>query len=231
MINIKYFELLSSTNDYAKKNINILNHFDVITSKVQTHGRGRSNHLWMSDGDNLYLSIVLKNVVNHNELFKLIMKASLSVVKTLSDYNINSTIKYPNDILVDRKKISGILIESSSSEMIDYVVVGVGLNINQTDFKELNSKAISMASLKQTEFNTNDVLLKYLEIYKSYDTLTDNQLLKEYKNNSLLLNKNIEYENSEYKIINITITGNLVLEGKEIIIEKNFNEISLENIY
>lgn len=91
-----------------------------------------------------------------------------SLLKLLSKYNIKKTFKEPNDILVNGKKILGILIESkinSNSNYYDYVIVGIGININQTIFNNL--EATSFKILKNKKYIVDEILNKLLEIINS----------------------------------------------------------------
>ena len=112
---IKIFDELDSTNNFVKINISNLNHGTVIVAKKQIEGRGRRDNTWVSKEGNLYFSIVLKEGIKRDSIFKYIAISSLAIVKTLSDYDINALIKFPNDCLVDGKKISGVLIERTWS--------------------------------------------------------------------------------------------------------------------
>ncbi|MFK5884121.1 MAG: biotin--[acetyl-CoA-carboxylase] ligase [Candidatus Izemoplasma sp.] len=228
---VKHYESLSSTNNYAKELINQLNHFDVVTAKRQTSGKGRNNNTWMSSGDNLYLSIVLKEDISHQGIFKEVMVASISVIKTLELYNLKPLIKYPNDILINNKKISGILIESSGSIVLHYLVVGVGLNINQIDFNELSDKAVSMKQLTTKRLNVEDVLSNFLETYQYYRAVDSSKLLTLYKEKSLIYNRDIKVDGKLYNVLDIKLNGDIVLKDGNDIFERNFNEISLSDIY
>lgn len=230
-MNIMFFDLIDSTNEYIKRNIDNLNNLDIVSSFRQTTGKGRKNRVWMSDGNNLYFSILIKKHIEYSKIFNYIMISSLALVETLKSYNVFSTIKYPNDILVQGKKIAGILIEAGGLSKVDYLVVGIGLNINQKDFLELNSKAISLSIINNQDYDTKEVLTKYIENFVYYLKSNDVELLKEYKNYSLILGKCIVLNNAEYKVIDIYTDGLVELEGKNGIEKFSFNEISLENIY
>lgn len=228
---IKQYETLSSTNNYAKELIDNLKHFDVITSKKQTGGKGRNNNTWMSSGDNLYLSVVLKEGIAHRTIFREIMISSLCVVKTLELHNLKPLIKYPNDILIDNKKIAGILIETSGSIVLHYLVVGIGLNINQIEFFELADKAVSIKQLTSKNNNIENVMDNLLEAYQYYRNIDDNVLLALYKEKSLIYNKDIKVDGKICRVLDIRLNGNIVLQDNENVFERNFNEISLSDIY
>jgi BirA family transcriptional regulator, biotin operon repressor / biotin---[acetyl-CoA-carboxylase] ligase len=105
----------------------------------QTGGRGRSGHSWVSPpGKNLALSVLLRPAIDPAEAALLGMMASIAVVETIEACGIaRAQLKWPNDVLVDGLKIAGILSEAAlTSRAVDYVIIGIGLNVNseKTDF-------------------------------------------------------------------------------------------------
>ena len=142
--NILYFPKLHSTNTYAMENLASLPDKQVIVAGKQTDGRGRFDRKWISDKEgNVYLSIVLKNL----PLTNLTLLMAESVCKVLEGYGIKSTIKEPNDVMVDGKKIAGILSQSSTRGIIlNGMVIGVGvnLNLNESDIEKIDQPATSL---------------------------------------------------------------------------------------
>ena len=135
--NFFFFESLDSTNKYAKENLSNYSHNTVIVAKEQTNGSGRLNRAWSSEEGGLYFSIILKpkHIINYPNLTQIM---AISIIETLKLQNIESNIKWPNDIFVDNKKISGILSEAVfCGNKLEGIVLGVGVNINQKqDFSE-----------------------------------------------------------------------------------------------
>ncbi len=117
----------------------------VLVADHQTEGRGQFGRKWVSKpGENLLFSIYFEPALKPSEASKLTQIACQTVVEVLTDYQIACEIKKPNDILVDGKKICGILTESSSKgEKLEYVVVGIGLNLNSSE-ETLLPEAVSM---------------------------------------------------------------------------------------
>jgi BirA family biotin operon repressor/biotin-[acetyl-CoA-carboxylase] ligase len=152
------------------------------------------------------------------------MNASVSVIRLLQKYNIEATIKYPNDILVNGRKICGILIENKGLDKLDYVIVGIGLNINQVDFEELAISATSMSIETSFEYNVDGVIRDFIRILDEQK----NDLYNEYLTSSMVIGKTISYKNELYKIETIMNNGSLLLEGK---VEVVLNEISLKELY
>lgn len=156
-------DAIDSTNDYLKK-LSIAGHvenFTVVTTENQTNGRGQMGSKWASEiGKNLTMSILIKDILTTiNDIYNLNIAVTLGVIKSLEKYNIPKlSIKWPNDILSDNKKIGGILIENSiktNGEIIS--IVGIGLNINQKNFSDL-PKASSLSVIMGLEFDREKIL-------------------------------------------------------------------------
>ena len=146
-----WFNVLDSTNIYAKKlAIEGCNDGAVIIAETQTAGRGRLGREWNSaDGLGIWMSVILKPSILPEYVQLITLAASVAVVKAIkSTTGIQTGIKWPNDIILKGRKLCGILTEMScESDQINYVVVGIGLNVNQcTDdfYGELTDKAISL---------------------------------------------------------------------------------------
>ena len=99
--NVIKLESVDSTNNYLKLNSNSLEEGTIVVSKIQTSGRGRSDHEWMSEEGNLYFSFILKGWISRSKVFELLARVSVAVIRVLKDFNIESQIKYPNDILIE----------------------------------------------------------------------------------------------------------------------------------
>lgn len=147
----KYFDELESTNTYAMRNIADLNDGDVIIASRQTKGRGRLGRKWVSGTkDNVYISIVLKpilNIAEESPLANITQYMSVIICRILANYGISSNIKWPNDVLVNGQKIAGILSEASiqGSSLKGYVL-GLGLNLNMSneDINKIDQPATSL---------------------------------------------------------------------------------------
>ena len=114
--NLIYLDKVTSTNDVAKN----LSCHSVVVAKEQTNGRGKGSRVWVSDVDNLFCSVVLKNYGMQTPLLSCVV--GLSVVESLK--GIDAKLKWPNDVFVDGKKIAGILLENED----DKLIAGVGIN-------------------------------------------------------------------------------------------------------
>lgn len=156
---IVYIDIVSSTNDeVASRNCGGM----LIYSDYQTKGRGQRGNSWESKaGENLTFSFLLKpDSMKADRQFTISKIVALSVVNTLERYGILADVKWPNDIYVGDKKISGILIENvlSSSGYLSKIICGVGLNVNQTVFHSDAPNPISMQILLSQPLNRKAVL-------------------------------------------------------------------------
>lgn len=155
------FNELDSTNKYIKRNISELGHMDVVVCDKQTSGIGRVSHIWESEENkNLTFSILIKEEVRSN----ITLFIGYLVHKLLRKYNINSLIKWPNDIMVNDLKICGILIEAIWSNDVNYII-GIGLNVNQEEFNNLN--ATSIKNEINREINLHVLLDEFLSLFKA----------------------------------------------------------------
>ena len=148
---------VDSTNNYAAMNENqpYIQHKTVIMASFQTKGRGQHHNKWESQGEqNLLLSIYIKpENLSIDKQFAVSRMAALSLRDCISYFLKKPvSIKWPNDIYVGDKKIAGILIENSVGQSrIDRSIVGIGLNVNQTDFDESLATSLKLESKKEWE--------------------------------------------------------------------------------
>ena len=156
-----HFDKISSTNDYA---LSIKNHFLfkeglIITTNFQNNGKGQYSNSWHSEfAKNLLISIVIHPKLSIKKKFDLNKIASLTVCELLCYFGLNAYVKWPNDIIVNDKKICGILIENIiSNNIIKKSVIGFGININQTKFKKYNIPATSLKILNQKSYKIKKV--------------------------------------------------------------------------
>ena len=195
-----------STNSYAielLKNVNLIEG-SVIYTTHQTQGRGQRGNTWLSQpGLNLATSIVVKpTFLNIKNVFYLYIISALSVhdlmAELLNSSQFDIKIKWPNDILVNSKKIAGILNENAiGNGALQHSVIGIGININQTDFNGLPD-ATSIKQLTGNSLETKLVLEKLCLCFeKRYLALRSghfDDLLKSYYSNFYKLNQMHEFE-------------------------------------
>ena len=135
--NFIYCEEVNSTNKYLLESTAKLFHGTTIFSEFQHEGKGRLNRPWLSAKDqNLTFSVLLKKNLTKYNPNHISLAASLAVSTAIENlYQLKTDLKWPNDVLIKNKKVSGILLESSSTgEDIEKIVIGIGVNTNQTKF-------------------------------------------------------------------------------------------------
>ncbi len=171
--NILRLKKIESTNDYARKLIELYGEKPEINQSVvfadeQTAGRGMAGNKWISEaGKNLTFSIILSpaDYLPVQEFFMLSKLTSVAVLKYLERKKLKPKIKWPNDIIVGDRKISGILIENLvRGNKLRYSIIGVGININQTDFPQ-EIKATSLKLERDSDFDLNKELARFLVIF------------------------------------------------------------------
>lgn len=168
------FEVLDSTNAYAKRQCSLLADKTVIVARSQNAGRGRLSRSWLSKPGGLYFSLVLKPRKT-DFLVNLTQLMALSVCETLRGLGANAWLKWPNDVLTDGQKICGILSEAvTGPNGLEALVLGVGVNVRQTDLSAAGQPA---ASLKTLGIDTNEesVLNAVLErFFVQYENILQN---------------------------------------------------------
>lgn len=172
---LKHYKKLNSTNSYVLDNFDNLEMGDVVVTDVQTSGRGRFDRVWEgSSSENIYMTFVIKPentdsfpFVNLTQYLSVILNRVLS-----RDFGVKSNIKWPNDLLFEGKKISGILAEVKTSlGKMQGVALGVGINVNcdMSKFKELPN-ATSISSILGNSVNKEDLLnLVVKEFFKDFE--------------------------------------------------------------
>ena len=232
---VYYVKEVSSTNDEAiklSKDKNMSNFW--IIAESQVGGRGRMGHSWESPKGNLFATLMINAFFNLNNISQLSFVTSLSVFETLKNFiNINENevhLKWPNDILVNKKKISGVLIESKKDKKFLKVIIGIGVNTvkkpNNTDFDpialyECSDKKISNGKFFHT-------LLTYLD--RNIVKLKNNDFMyirKQWLLNAIGFNKTISVECFGKRTITGIFCG--LGNGGELIIKENNKETSIVN--
>lgn len=159
--------------------------FTAISADFQTAGVGQIGSKWVSEpGQNVLMSIIVyPGFLNVSESFKLQFLSSLTCIEVINSFidgNVLS-IKWPNDILVDRKKIAGVLIRNIfMGSAIRSSVIGFGLNVNQITFPTLQTPVTSLKSITGKEYSVEDIRRQLYKKFKVlYDLLEKGKSLKE----------------------------------------------------
>lgn len=229
MINykIEHIQEVSSTNSYLKDLLKETKAKEgtVILADFQSSGRGQGTSEWISDrAENLTCSILLEPCLHVSQHFSLVEFISLALLDTLGLFGIKSLIKWPNDMYVASKKISGILIENVIAEnTISSSIVGVGLNVNQVIFPAALPNPVSMKLLLHQPMKRDEVFKEFLNrLNIRYDQLKKgsfNLLHYEYCENSMGLGRKIRYKKKgvlqEGMLLRISEKGELFIEDEK----------------
>ncbi len=234
---ILFFEEVDSTNNKAKQIALEEKEGTVVISEMQTSGRGRRGREWHSPKGGIYVSFILKPNMSPEKAPQITLVSSLALVEALNSMfqKLNAKIKWPNDVLISGKKISGILTElSSDMEKINYIVVGVGVNIS-TGINNLPENATSLKLELKEDISVKLFLKSFLEhydsIYQEYLTGDIDQIIKRWKNNSDTLGKKVKIiginETYEGLAKDIDENGALILQTKDKEIKVYSGDVSL----
>jgi BirA family transcriptional regulator, biotin operon repressor / biotin---[acetyl-CoA-carboxylase] ligase len=159
------FDTIDSTNTYLKLHADTLPHFTIVRARFQEAGRGQLMRQWQSHpNENILVSFLIKDFQRFQTV-KVIESAFIQFSQSFfKHYGVMVDHKLPNDLMVDGKKISGMLIETKQQgNMIQHVIVGIGLNINQTSFVHLPS-ATSLAILTKKTYPIDVLFDHFVEV-------------------------------------------------------------------
>ena len=234
-------DAIDSTNAFLKgiSSNQKLENYTVVSAENQTNGKGQMGAVWSSEkGKNLIMSVFVKDAVaDISQIYTLNVAVAISIVQGLETFNIpNLRIKWPNDIMSYNFKIGGLLIENNiKSDGTLSSIVGLGLNINQTNFENL-PKASSLAKICDTSFDKEKILFAIIEKLKiniANLSSESNFLWAEYE--QLLFKKGVPMPFNDFKnqnfmgiIQGVSTSGNLqVLLEDDSIAEYSLKEIQM----
>ena len=216
-----YFKSITSTNDFAKgwleKNKKVPEGVAFVAN-TQTKGRGRHSHTWESPPDvNLYVSLVLKPKILPKNLPLLTFPISLAVLETCQSVVEGLKLKWPNDVMLQSKKVAGILLEGESQG----VVVGIGINVNQKSFStEISNIATSLAQTKGKDIDREKLLVllfEKIEKWYTYFLTRGFPPIKElWLQKSGLKGLEVKLQNGSHVVLlDLNDDGSLLFEGKK----------------
>ena len=166
---IEYFKEISSTHIYAKEiAMQEKQNGKIIIAEMQTNGIGTKGRTWYTgESKNIAMTIILKPNCSIRKLEGLTIKIAKCVQKAIEElYQISLEIKEPNDLMLNGKKVCGILTEINTiSEKINYLLISLGCNVNEEEFsKETENLATSLKKELKKEFSREDIIKKFIEI-------------------------------------------------------------------
>ncbi len=218
---IYFFDELDSTNEYAKRILGNIKEGAVVFAETQTQGKGRLDRKWYSPEGGIYMSVILFP----DKPLLIPVLAGVSICEVFNAYDILLGIKWPNDILLNEKKVAGILIETIDNA----VIIGIGINLNITEFPaELKNTATSIFLETKKRFDKmmiyNDICQ---ELERGYDQLKKNkvnEILQKWRNYTVMFGKTVSVETPDRvitgRVIDIGGNGALILSLPDGKIEK-----------
>ncbi len=236
---------LESTNAFLKRHCSTLPDYSVIWADEQTHGRGRFTRIWNSEpGRDLTFSLLLPLTSLEQKLRQnLTQITALSVAQMLEGYGLKPSVKWPNDVLIHGKKISGILCEIIKTDGVVYGVLGIGINVNSTakTIANIDIPATSLRCEIQKNIVRQDLLEELLEIIiNCFNVLCQTGFMRkrlEIRKRLAFINEHITFTDVKQdsypgKIIDLNDDGTLLFEcEKRGIISLNSGEIAFHNSY
>ena len=176
LFEIHCMDTVDSTNLYLRKLAMAGSpHFTAVTAEEQSGGRGRLDRKWYSPpGAGIWLSLLFRPTLAPQNIQWLTLLIAVSIAEALERYGFDCRIKWPNDILLNKKKVCGILLEMQSDmDHVHWVVAGMGININNQAFpEELKDKATSLYQEKALVLNRAEITASILQTIKdNYQSL------------------------------------------------------------
>ena len=207
-----HFKEIDSTNNYLKNSYQLLDDFTFAVADYQSHGKGRNDRVWQSNsGENLTFSFLIKNQDLIKQAEMLSIATAVEVASLVEKYNIDKvSIKWPNDVLIGDKKVCGVLLEG---QVPDYLVVGVGLNVNQKEFPDgLRRPAISLAVETKQDIDIEELKNRlFSNIVNNLSNLKIDEYLDYFRKHNYLQNKRVR-----------VVINNQTFIGEVIGIDDNF---------
>ncbi len=230
--NIHYFKETESTNILAREMAGSVDEGTVVIAESQTGGRGRLGRKWISPEGGIWLSVVLKPRMQPQYAPRITLLAGVAVAKTIRSYGLPAKIKWPNDVLINGKKVCGILTEIGAElDSIQYVVVGIGIDAN-VDIEAFPQDIRDSSTSLQNELGCNIDRVEFVqrllcEIESQYLLFQKegfSSILGEWRNMSATIGEWVKITNQTRTIygeaIGVDSEGALILETGEGKLEK-----------
>jgi BirA family biotin operon repressor/biotin-[acetyl-CoA-carboxylase] ligase len=218
---IHYFQEIGSTMDagreLAKRGAG---EGTIVIAEVQTHGRGRLSREWLSPKGGIYFTLILRPKISPAYAPRINLMASVAVATTIRKlFGLKAELKWPNDVLIEGRKVCGILAEmDAETDVINFVNLGIGINANNS-VPQFEKKATSLKDALGKEIPRKEFLGALLmEIKRQQALLMEAGLLEEWKKLSVTLDKDVKIvapgEVIVGRAIDIDTTGALIIREK-----------------
>ena len=225
--NLYVYKEVASTNTVAKfLSMNNIENGSVVISERQTKTKGRSGKSWESPLGGIWLSIILNPNVDYSKLPLITLATGVAVAKTLERIGVeNPEIKWPNDIMINGKKVCGILTEAVAKfNTVENVIIGVGIdaNLEASQFpEELQSGTTTLKDELKREGNENILIKIFLEEFEKISELFNHEgyesILKEWRKRSYSIGKIVEVREPfntyyDWYVVGIDKDGVIIVE-------------------
>jgi BirA family biotin operon repressor/biotin-[acetyl-CoA-carboxylase] ligase len=219
---IHYFPQIGSTMDAARELAKKgAKEGTIVVAEAQTRGRGRLSREWLSPEGGIYFTIILRPRMSPSYAPRINLMAGIAVATTIRKlFGLKAQLKWPNDVLIEGKKVCGILAEmDAETDVVNFVNVGIGINANNS-VTRFEKTATSLKHALGREISRKGFLSALLvEIERRQPLLMKANLLREWKRLSATLNKEVRVmslgEEVMGQAIDIDATGALILKGKD----------------
>ena len=243
---ILYFDSIDSTNTKAQELAEKgYPSGTLVVADKQIAGKGRRGRNWESpSGCGIFMTLMLKPDINPNNASMLTLVSALAVAKALADITgKDAKIKWPNDIVIDGRKVCGILTEMSAQfDYINNIVIGIGINVNNSSFpEEISATASSLRLLSGgKKYRRAEIIEKIMEYFEKYysiflETEDLSALVNDYDAMLVNMKKQVKVldpkEPFEGKAMGITKTGELIVDTWESRKLVSSGEVSVRGIY
>lgn len=242
---LEYHETINSTNirakEWAKQGAK---EGSLVIAEYQSAGKGRLGRTWLSPkGEGIWMSLILKPFLEISKIPQITLVAGLCMSQAIQKVTgLKTEIKWPNDIVVNNKKIAGILTElSASTNSINSVVVGIGVNVNNQVLDTSIPYATSLALEGNKVYEREEIIKEFLNLFEvNYEQYIKEKsivfLLADYKERCVNLNKEVIILNNQQEYIgyvqNINDEGSLEVRKLDNTIETIFTgEVSVRGLY
>jgi len=230
------FDSLTSTNDHLKEIAEEgAPEWSCVIAKQQTSGRGRNGKGWFSPPGNLYMSVLLRPRMESESLQRIPLIASLALIRTVGSNEKRVTLKWPNDVMLDGRKLAGILSEArTSGNVIQYVVLGFGVNILKPELPLSDGMVGKVAWLDEISAKWNPEKLESAlleELVKMQDVFNGNswEKIREEWSSHVQWGKVYLFSDGETSIkgrtVSISDDGSLVMQTDNGMVTVNSGEL------
>ena len=196
---VEIFDEIDSTNNYLKNLAKDKSQNNIlVVANYQTNGRGRLGRTFISDKSNgIYMSLLVRPNISINDAKKITCLTAVSINNAINELTgLNSKIKWVNDIYINNKKVCGILTEAQTSieeGIIDYVVIGIGINVYKREFDESIKNIATSLEDEGAIISRNELIIQIIKYIDKYlNDFTNDIYMKEYQNSSCIVGKEVE---------------------------------------